>query len=68
MVHGLLDLVKRIQDEHTGTQLLFPQQLFFSIYDLNTLEPKPDYKAACVNAIRLMKEAGLPLSDALSMD
>lgn len=68
VAHGLLDLLKQVQDEHADQSLLFPQQLFFSIYDLQTLEPKPDYKAACENAVKLMREAGLPLSDALSLD
>lgn len=68
VTHGLLELLEKIQKDNAGKQLLFPQQLFFSVYDLKTLEPKPEYKAACENAIAMMKQAGLPLSDALSMD
>jgi len=67
-VHKMLDLIKRVQDEHAGQTCPFPAQLFFSIYDLQTLEPKPEYKAAAENAVRLMREAGVPLSDSLSLD
>lgn len=68
VTHKLLDLLAKVQEEHADQTLLFPQQLFFSIYDLQTLQPKPEYKAAVENAVRLMREAGLPLSDALSLD
>lgn len=68
LVHKMLDLIKRVQDEHAGQTCPFPAQLFFSIYDLQTLEPKPEYKAAAENAVRLMREAGVPLSDSLSLD
>lgn len=68
VIHGLLDLVKKVQEDHADQQLLFPQQLFFSVYDLQTLQPKAEYKAACEIAISLMREAGLPLSSELSMD
>lgn len=68
VVHSLLDLLKQVQEEHAGETCPFPNQLFFSIYDLQTLEPKAAYKAACENAVNLMRKAGLPLSDTLSLD
>ena len=51
-----------------GQTCPFDQQLFFAICDLQTLQPKPEYKAAVENAVRLMREAGVPLSDALKLD
>jgi len=68
IVHKLLDLMKQVQEEHAGQSVLFPQRLFFSIYDLKTLQPKPEFKTAAENAVRLMREAGLPLADTLSLD
>lgn len=68
MSHVLLDLLEKVQEEHAGQVCPFPAQLFFSIYDLQTLQPKPAYKAACENAVKLMKEAGFPLSDELNLD
>ena len=68
IIHNLLDLIKKIQDEHAGETCPFDQQLFFAIYDLQTLQPKPEYKAAAERAVAMMREAGLPLSDKLSLD
>lgn len=68
IIHNMLDLLAKVQADHEGEKMPFPAQLFFSIYDLKTLEPKPEYKAAVENAVSLMREAGVPLSDSLSLD
>lgn len=68
IVHNMLDLLAKVQKEHEGQQCPFPQQLFFSIYDMKTLEPKSDYKNAVENAVALMREAGVPLSSSLSLE
>ena len=68
VVWGLLDVIDKLQKEHEGVQLPLPSQLFFSVYDLATLSPKPEYKAACENAVALMKAAGAPISDELIID
>ena len=63
IIHNMLAVIDRLQKEHAGEKMPFPQQLFFSIYDLKTLEPKPEYLEAVKHAVELMKEAGLPLSE-----
>ena len=68
IVKNMLALIEKVQKEHEGQALPFPEQLFFAVYDLKTLEPKPEYKAAIENAIALMKEAGVPVSADLTMD
>lgn len=66
IVENMLALIKKVQNEHEGEPCAFPQQMFFSIYDLQTLELKSAYKAAVENAVKLMREAGVPLT--LSLD
>jgi len=67
IIHNLLDVIKRIQDEHAGQTCPFDRQLFFAVYDLQSLEPKPEYKAAVKNAVAMMREADVPL-DGLTLD
>ena len=69
VIHSLLALLEKVQKEHERTGLsLPPQQLFFSIYDLQTLQPKAEYQVACEKAVKLMREAGVPLSASLNLD
>ena len=68
IIHRMLDLLEQVQKDHEGQTLPFTDQLFFAIYDLKTLEPKQDYKEAVVNAVSLMRGAGIPISDSLSLD
>lgn len=68
LVHKLLNLLTKVQGDHEGQTCPFPQQLFFSIYDLQTLEPKEEYKTAVENAVALMREAGFPLSETLCLE
>ena len=68
IVVGILKAIDDLQKEHAGVQLPLPAQLFFSVYDISTLSPKPEYKAAAENAVALMRKAGAPISDALSLD
>ena len=65
IVHNVLDLLDKVQKEHEGQTCPFTDQLFFAVYDLQTLEPKSAYKAALDNAVAMMKEAGVPISDGL---
>ena len=67
IIHNLLDVIKRIQDEHAGQTCPFDRQLFFAVYDLQSLEPKPEYKAAVERAVAMMREAGVPL-ESLALD
>ena len=67
IIHNLLDDIKRIQDEHAGQTCPFDRQLFFAVYDLQSLEPKPEYKAAVERAVAMMREAGVPL-ESLALD
>lgn len=62
VIFGMLDALAKIQKEHEGAQCPFPAQLFFSVYDLATLQPKPEYKAAVETAVAMMKEAGASIS------
>ena len=68
IIHNLLDLLAKIQAEHEGQTCPFPNQLFFSVYDLKTLEPKADYKSAAERAVSMMREAGVPFSDELTLN
>lgn len=68
IIHNMLDVLKKVQDEHAGQTCPFDQQLFFAVYDLKSLQPKPDYKSAVERAVQLMREAGVPLSDKLSLE
>ena len=67
IIHNLLDVIKRIQDDHAGQTCPFDRQLFFAVYDLQSLEPKPEYKAAVERAVAMMREAGVPL-ESLALD
>lgn len=46
----------------------FPAQLFPAIYNMETLEPQPYYLAAAKNAVEMLKECGVPVTDALVLD
>ena len=64
---SLAGVIETLQKERAGGALPLPAQLFFSVYDIPTLSPKPEYKAACENAVALMKAAGAPISESLTI-
>ena len=68
IVLSLLDLKAQLRKEHEGNKVPLPAQLFFSTYDIPTLSPKPEYVAVSENAVKLMREAGLPISNDLKFD
>ena len=68
IIKNMLALIEKVQKEHEGETCPFPQQLFFSVYDLGTLEPKPEYKAAIESAVAMMKEAGVPISEGFTLE
>lgn len=68
IVHSMLALIDRVKAEHADQTVPFPQQLFFAVYDMQTLTPRPAYLTAAKNSVSLMREAGVPISASLSLD
>lgn len=48
-----------------GHKLSYYEQTVPSVYNLETLEPKPEYLNACKRAIEILEECGVPISDKL---
>lgn len=63
-----LSLKLEEMDQAGGTPITFNDTVFPSIYDVDTIKPKPQYVKQCHNTVELLAAAGVPISDSLSLD
>lgn len=68
---GLIKKVTAKADELAAqtTQPMGREQMMFpAIYDMQTLKPRPHYVQTVRNAVEMLKECGVPITDALVLD
>ena len=68
MLDNILDKIFALQAEHPGVAIPLGQRTFPATYDYTTLKPHPDYLEAVRNSVEMLKEYGVPISDALVLD
>lgn len=68
MLDNILVKITELQTKYAGNVLPLNKRIFPAVYDIETLKPHPDYLEAVKNSVEMLKECGVPITDALVLD
>lgn len=68
MLDKILEKITQLQETHAGNVLPLNKRIFPAIYDIETLKPHDDYLEAVKNSVQMLKDCGVPITDALVLD